>query len=173
MGLVYHIAAEYQAYGATGALVVEGATSPQTLIPVLASMLIELARMAEDAVDPDAHHRAVQSMISQHLVSGDSAYVRMSRLALQELYFNQIIPSDEVIQELENQSANSVQEIATQLANGELPTIALVGPVGEELLQQVGMMLSDFGGTPTLAYSSNGRQPTAMQAAGEQVIQDR
>ncbi|MBN1121063.1 MAG: insulinase family protein [Anaerolineae bacterium] len=173
MGMVYHIAAEYQAYGATGAMVVEGATGPQTLVPVLASMLIELARMAEDAVDPDAHHRAAQSMISQHLVSGDSAYVRMSRLALQELYFKQIVPSDAVIHELQHQSADSAQKIAMQLASGDLPTIALVGPIGEGLLQQVGMMLSDFGGTPTLAYSSNGRQPAAVQAASEQAIQDR
>jgi predicted Zn-dependent peptidase len=165
MGMVYHIAAEYQAYGSTGALVVEGATGPQTLIPVLANTLIELMQMGEDDFDPDAHHRAVQSLISQHLVSGDSAYVRMSRLALQELYFKQIVSSDAVIDGLMKQSTESVRQIARETADSGLPTIALVGPVSEELLQQVGAMLSDFGGTPLLTYASNGRQPAAQTAS--------
>ncbi len=165
MGMVYHIAAEYQAYGSTGALVVEGATGPQTLIPVLANTLIELMQMSEEDLDPDAHHRAVQSLISQHLVSGDSAYVRMSRLALQELYFKQIVSSDAVIDGLQSQPADTVRQIAGEMIDKGLPTIALVGPVSEELLQQVGAMLSDFGGTPLLTYAPNGGQPAAQAAS--------
>lgn len=151
-GLVYHIAAEYQAYGSAGALVVEGATLPQTLIPVLAGTLIEMMGMSENAIDPEAHHRTVQSLISQHLVSGDSAYVRMTRLALQEHYFRRVISSDQVVSSLKSQTLEAVQCVAQELLAQGLPTIAMVGPVSEGLLETIGQMLSDFGGTPQLDY---------------------
>ena len=154
-GMVYHIAAEYQAYGNAGALVVEGATLPQTLVPVLAGILLELVQMVEQAQNPDAYHRAIQSLISQHLVSGDSAYVRMSRLALQELYFHRDISSDEVIAGLRSQSYETVQRAGLQLLEAGLPTIALVGPISSELLQAVTAMLSDFGEQPEVIFASD------------------
>src|SRR5262245_40511648 len=76
-----HIA-QYHAYASTGALVIEGATSPNTLILVLAGILIELMKICEAGISLDDHHRSLQSLISQHFVSGDSSYVRMSHLAL-------------------------------------------------------------------------------------------
>lgn len=149
-GLVYHIAAQYQAYGSAGALVIEGSTLAQTLVPVLAGALIELHRMGSDDINPDDHHRAVQSLVSQHLVSGDSAYVRMSRLALQELYFNQPVPSQDVIAGLNHQSPDAIRAVARQVLEHGLPAIALVGPVTEPVLDAVGSMLADFGEPPTL-----------------------
>jgi len=154
MGMVYYINAQYQAYGGAGALVVEGGTLPHTLVPVLARTLIELLRMGEEDVNLDDHHRATQSLISQHLVSGDSAYVRMSRLGLQELYFGRPISSTEVTDELKRQSPEMVRQVAQQTFNTGLPTIAMVGPITEQLLQAVGEMLSDFGEPAALAFAS-------------------
>jgi predicted Zn-dependent peptidase len=154
MGMVYYINAQYQAYGGAGALVVEGGTLAHTLVPVLARTLIELLRMGEEDVNLDDHHRATQSLISQHLVSGDSAYVRMSRLGLQELYFGRPISSDEVTNELQRQSPVMVRQVAQQTFNTGLPTIAMVGPITEDLLQAVGDMLSDFGEPAALAFAS-------------------
>lgn len=153
MGMVYYVNAQYQAYSGAGALVVEGATMPHTLVPVLARTLIELLRMGEEDVDLDDHHRATQSLISQHLVSGDSAYVRMSRLGLQELYFRRKIFSDEVVNGLKHQSPEMIRQIAQQVFNTGLPTIALVGPVTEKLLQAVGDMLADFGQPTELVFA--------------------
>lgn len=153
MGMVYHVSAQYQAYSGAGALVVEGGTLPQTLVPVLARTLIELMRMGEEDVNLDDHYRATQSLISQHLVSGDSAYVRMSRLGLQELYFKQTISSDEVVDGLRHQSPEMIRQIARQILNSGLPTIALVGPITEKMLDAVGEMLADFGEPATLVFT--------------------
>jgi predicted Zn-dependent peptidase len=154
-GLVYHIAAQYQAYQDTGAFVVEGATRPETLIPVLAGILIELATMGEDPLSLDDHYRATQSLISQHLVSGDSAYVRMSRLALQEHYFRRAITSDEVVQGLRTQSSDAIQKVASSTFAAGLPVAALVGPVTDDLLVMISEMFADFGDTPELHVVSN------------------
>lgn len=147
-GMVYHISAQYHAYGSTGALVIEGATSPHTLVPVLAGILIELIKMAQTGVSLDDHHRSLQSLISQHLVSGDSSYVRMSRLALQEGYFRNPLTTEAIVAGLHAQAPTDVQTVAQELLTSGLPTVALVGPVGSELLEAVASMLADFGEPP-------------------------
>jgi len=152
-GMVYHVTSQYQAYGTAGALVVEGATRPQTLVPVLAGSLIELMAMGREIANPDDHHRAAQSLISQTLVSGDSAYVRMSRLGLQELYFGSPLASSSIIDSLRQQTPEQVQGVANQLLEIGVPTMALVGPVTDELLQQVESMMVEFGGKPTVVLS--------------------
>lgn len=154
-GLVYHVSSQYQAYGSAGAFVVEGATRPQTLAPVLAGILIELHQMAESAINVDDHYRARQSLISQHLVSGDSPYVRMSRLGLQELYFQKAVSSDEIINHLSNQTPDDIPILASQLLQTGLPTIAMVGPVDEEMLKTVETLLVDFGGKPIIRFEPN------------------
>ncbi|HEX3049906.1 MAG TPA: pitrilysin family protein [Aggregatilineaceae bacterium] len=159
LGLVYHISAHYQAYGNTGTVVVEGSTQPQTLVLVLAQTLIELFKICDNNINPDDHHRTVQSLVSQHLISGDSAYVRMSRLVMQELYFRRILPSEEIISGLREQSLAALHEVTQSLCATGLPTMALVGPLSEELVNAVGNMLSDFGEAPTIRLTS---QPTIV-----------
>ncbi|MGF1505882.1 MAG: M16 family metallopeptidase [Anaerolineae bacterium] len=149
-GLVYQIGASYHAYRSGGTLIVEGATRPATLVPTLAGVLLELFGMTQGSADLDRHFRAVQSLVSQHLISGDSAYVRMSRLALQELYFGRTLPSAEISKGLEAQTPDKVQQAAQQCLQAGLPCIALVGPVNDPMLTEVGGMLTDFGGTPEL-----------------------
>lgn len=159
LGMVYHVAAQYQAYGRIGALTVEGATLPQTLVPTLANATIELMKMSDDELNPDDHHRAVQSLISQHLISGDSAYVRMSRRALQEFYFRDPVPSQNVITGLRSQSLEAVQQVAQQTCHVGLPTLALVGPVSDPLLRAVVDMLADFGGSSPAVHMVSSSDP--------------
>lgn len=156
-GMVYHISAQYQAYESAGAVVIEGAARPEALVSVLAGSLIEAFKMTEP-INLDNHYRATRSLISQHLVSGDSAYVRMSRLALQEYYFSHAITSDDVTQGLRAQSPKSIQEIAWKMLSEGLPATALVGPVSDELLEAVCAMFADFGEAPRLVLHQ-GTQP--------------
>ncbi|NDJ75113.1 MAG: hypothetical protein GYB65_02550, partial [Chloroflexi bacterium] len=107
-------------------------------------------KLGEETINPDDLHRVKQSLISQHLISGDSAYVRMSRLALQELYFRRPIPSAKVIAGLRVQTPESIQQVSNAVCASGIPTMALVGPVDEARLMQLGAMLQDLGGTPTL-----------------------
>jgi predicted Zn-dependent peptidase len=166
LGIVYHASAQYHAYGNAGALVVEGVTSPSTLVPALANTLIELFKMSSESINPDDFHRATQSLISQHLISGDSAYVRMSRLALQELYFKRIVTGEKVIAGLRLQSPEAIQRIARDLCGGELPTVALVGSVSEQLLQVVGNMLGDFGEPPKMIVATRpAREDAELESA--------
>jgi hypothetical protein len=75
----------------------------------------------------------------------------MSRLALQEHYFGHAVASDEVVGGLEAQPLAEVRKVAEEAFNTGMPTIALVGPVSEQISEAVCAMLADFGGPPTLA----------------------
>jgi predicted Zn-dependent peptidase len=164
-GLVYHVSASYHAYGGAGALVIEGATRPETLVVTLAGILLELMALAMPEADLDAHFRAVQSLVSQHLIAGDSAYVRMSRLAMQELYFNRVLSTNEISKGLKAQGPPDIQAIAEECFNSGLPGIGLVGPISETLLNQVSNMLADFGEAPQVAFATNGAsalKPTSV-----------
>ena len=76
--------------------------------------------------------------------------MRMSRLALQDLYFRHPISSEEVIAALRAQSPESIQQVSNTLCTSGIPTMGLVGPIDEAGLARVQAMLSDLGGTPTL-----------------------
>ncbi|NDJ51711.1 MAG: insulinase family protein [Chloroflexi bacterium] len=155
-GLVYQISSQYQAYGTAGALVIEGATMPQALVPVLANILIELVNLSETLVNLDEHHRVVQSMVSQHYVSGDSTYTRMSRLALQENYFGRVVSSKDISAGIQSVVPDEVQGVAQQICEIGLPTTVLVGPVNAELLHEISSMLADFGDLATPQLLVNG-----------------
>ena len=76
----------------------------------------------------------------------------MSRLALQELYFKRALSSHEVTEGLRAQSPQTTRQLAIDTYSAGLPTIALVGPVSDELLQAVGNMLNDFGQTSNIGF---------------------
>ena len=102
-----------------------------------------------------------------------SAYVRMSRLAMQELYFERALCSDEVVAGLRAQPVESVRQIAQSICMLGLPAITLVGPVSTPILQATYDMLVDFGETPTIPVTSNGHSvplPAQLSANNEHVI---
>jgi hypothetical protein len=82
----------------------------------------------------------------------------MSRLALQEQYFRQTVPSDEVIAGLSGLRSEEVQQVALEIFSAGLPTIALVGPVSDKLLSDVETMLSDFGEPSSVTFTDENGQ---------------
>lgn len=144
-GLAYHVGSSYQAYAGVGALFVEGVTMPDTLIPTVTAILLELKYLGSRDIDPDRYHHTVQSLISRHLASSDSAYACMSHLGLQEPNSCDSVSSEEVVKRLRAQPPEAVREQARQLIQNRQMTIALVGPVDKVLLAQVENVVCDFG----------------------------
>ena len=91
----------------------------------------------------------------------------MSRLALQEQYVRQTVPSDEVIAGLSGLRSEEVQQVALEIFSAGLPTIALVGPVSDKLLSDVETMLSDFGEPSSVTFTGeNGQSAAPVTATG-------
>jgi predicted Zn-dependent peptidase len=135
-GLVYDIRSEYQAYRDDGLIVVEGSTSPDYFMQVMTLTLFEIWKTltGEDPIDEEELWKAKMQIRGQHLICAESSNTQMSRLATQELYFGQHIPSGRILNaidkvRLETLSALSNDVLLDSLRNA---AVAVVGPTAPD-----------------------------------------
>jgi predicted Zn-dependent peptidase len=133
-GLVYDIGSEYQAYRDAGLLVIEGSTTPENLVPVLALTLTELGRLAadDDPVTEEELWKATLQVRRQHLLATECSHTVMSRLAMQELYFGDYLPSGLILREIDAVDGPALRRLCADLLAPALSsmTLAVVGPEG-------------------------------------------
>ncbi len=131
-GLVYDIRTEYQAYHDDGLIVVEGSTSPELLMQVLALTFVELWKTftGEDPIDIDELWKAKMQIRSQHLISSESTNTQMSRLATQELYFREHFSSDQILNAIDQVELETLTDLSqgTFVDSIQNAAVALVGP---------------------------------------------
>lgn len=135
-GLAYHIGSEYHAYRDDGLLVIEGSTTPECLLPVLALTLGEVGRLVtgEEPAGEEELWKVKMQIRGQHLIGGESTHTRMSRLLTQEFYFGHALPADEVLAAVEAVDAAALGRLADDLFRDALgsPALAIVGPDASE-----------------------------------------
>jgi predicted Zn-dependent peptidase len=135
-GLVYDIRTEYQAYHDDGLLVVEGSTSPELLMQVLFLTLGEIWKTinGEDPIDDDELWKAKMQIRGQHLISAECSNTQMSRLATQELYFGNHIPSDQILRAIDQVELNTLAHLTqnTFLDAFGNAAVAVIGPQSPE-----------------------------------------
>lgn len=131
-GLVYHIGSEYHAYRDDGIWVIEGSTTPECLMTVLRLTLAELRKLLtmEEPVDDKELWKSKMQIRGQHILAAEESHVRMSRLATQEFYFGQHIPSDKILSQVEKVDDHTLQRLANEFLVHALhqATVAIVGP---------------------------------------------
>jgi len=131
-GLVYHIGSEYHAYRDDGMWVIEGSTAPECLVTVLRLTLVELRKLLtmEEPVDDEELWKSKMQIRGQHVLAAEQSDTRMSRLATQEFYFGQHIPSDEILSHVEKVDGQTLERLAQDVLVHALhqAAIAIVGP---------------------------------------------
>jgi predicted Zn-dependent peptidase len=98
-GLVYDISSEVHAYRDAGLLVIQGATAPDRLLPVLSLVIQEVVAMADGSrpLDEEELCTARRQLRGQHLLASESTHSVMSRLLTQQVYFGRQLPADEIL----------------------------------------------------------------------------
>ncbi|MEJ2550676.1 MAG: pitrilysin family protein [Anaerolineales bacterium] len=149
-GLVYHIDSEYHAYRDAGLLVIEGSTAPENLMQVLAMTLVETGQLffGDKPVDAEELWKAKMYLRGQHLLAGENTNTRMSRLATQEFYFGEHIPSDEILARIDSPDHHDLQRFANETFADVFgkAMIAIVGPGDTQHYSSssINDMLADF-----------------------------
>lgn len=102
-GLVYDISSEVHAYRDAGLLVIQGATAPDRLLPVLSLVMQEIVAMADGSrpLDDEELCTARRQLQGQHLLASESTHSVMSRLLTQQVYFGRQLPVDEILGSLQ------------------------------------------------------------------------
>ena len=129
---------------------IEGSTSPEHLMSVVALTVAELQMLAEleTPIDEEELWTARMQVRGQHLLSADSAHTRMSRLATQEFYFGRHLPESEVVSEIERVTFEDLRETCLNRLQPAVRQLALsvVGPEASDCFSQESLeeLLGEF-----------------------------
>jgi predicted Zn-dependent peptidase len=126
-GLAYSVFSELNPYTDTGCLAVYAGTSLESARRVVESILKEFTSMKQDMVPPEELRRAKDHLKGSLMLSLESTSSRMSNLARQEMHFQRFFTLDEIIESIEQVTAEGVQRIARTFFDPKLIALTILG----------------------------------------------
>ena len=126
-GLAYAVFSELNPYRDTGCLSVYAGTSREAARTVVDLILKEFRQMKAEPVEEEELRRAKDYMKGSLMLSLESTSNRMANLARQELYFGRFFSLDELVENIEEVSAEGVQRIAMQLFDPRNIALTVLG----------------------------------------------
>lgn len=131
-GLVYEIQAEYQAYGAAGIFLIQGSTAPEHLEEVVTRIRESLDQLCSGAaaVSEEEVWLAGTRLRNSLMLTAADEHAAMTRLALQQLYFDAPISAEEILEQLDAVSAGALSGLVAEWLRPALAEVALgvLGP---------------------------------------------
>jgi predicted Zn-dependent peptidase len=126
-GLAYAIFSEMNSYRDTGLLSVYAGTSLETAAQLVRSVLDELRRLKDEPLDTEELRRAKDHLKGATLLALEGTGSRMSSLARYHLYFDRHFTAQQLIELLEEVTADDVQQLARELFQSERMSASVVG----------------------------------------------
>jgi len=126
-GLAYSIYSDLNPYRDTGCLAVYAGTSLPSAAKVVHSVVSEFHKLKTETVSADELRRAKDQLKGSLMLSLESSTARMSNLARQEMYFDRYYDLDELIQRIENVTAEDLTTLANQFFKTESVAVTALG----------------------------------------------
>jgi predicted Zn-dependent peptidase len=127
-GLAYSIGSYSVSYDEGGIFTVYGGTSPDTFDQVLDLTRVELEKVKREGLTEDEVAKA-KTQIRGALVLGlENMSSRMMRMGKSLLYFDRVIPLDEIIHKINGVTHDDLGRISNTLFDESQLTLAAVGP---------------------------------------------
>lgn len=130
-GLVYDVGADYEAYRDAGLLSVRGSAQPESLHAVLSLVYDELEALGGRRPITEEELAVAKTQVrGAHVIAGGDVFTRMSRLATQQLYFQQPLDDADVIDAIERVTSEQINEFVHQHLQFGLceMAVAVAGP---------------------------------------------
>ena len=124
-GLVYSISSGVTAYSDSGALTVYAGTRLDSAPEVVRLTLEEIRRLRGELLPDDELRRAKDHIKGGLLLSLEGSNARMNHLARQELLYGRQHSVDELMQSIEQVSADDVRRVAAEIFDGQLAASVL------------------------------------------------
>src|SRR5437763_1094213 len=119
-GLCYAIFSDLNPYRDTGCLSIYAGTSRQSAAKVVESVVQEFRDLKGKKIADEELRRAKDQLKGSLMLSLESSTARMSNLARQEMYFDRFFGLDEIIQRVEEVTAEDLIELAKEYFRPEL-----------------------------------------------------
>ena len=130
-GLAYAVYSELSMYRDTGCMAIYAGTSTEAARKVIESIVAEFRELKEKLVPEEELRRAKDHLKGSFMLGLESTSSRMGNLARQEMYFKRFFTLDEMIQSIEDVTAEQVQRIAQEFFDPKNITLAMLGNLGE------------------------------------------
>lgn len=127
-GLAYSIGTLEFSFKDTGCFGVLGGTSPRNIAKVLKISLDEVKRIYSEYVSEDELQSAKEQIKSAVVLGMESSSSRMTRLAEYELYFEEFIPVDTIVEHVNAVTLEDVKTVAEKYLKDRPVTFASIGP---------------------------------------------
>ena len=128
-GLAYAVGSELIMYSDAGILAIYAATSPQSATKVVRSVAQELRLISTELVPEEELRRAKDHLKGSFMLGLESTSSRMSNLARQELFFGRHVSMDEMLERIEEMTAEKVRSLAKEFFEPERAALAMLGPL--------------------------------------------
>jgi predicted Zn-dependent peptidase len=135
-GLAYSVYSFAPGYSDAGMFGMYAGCTPAKVGQVAELMLSELHRLADHGVTPDEMRRAAGQLSGASALALEDSDTRMSRLGRSELTLGEFADLDEALRRMAAVTADDVQELAAELAAGQL-SIAAVGAIDDDAFSSV------------------------------------
>lgn len=135
-GLAYAVYSELSMYTDTGCMAIYAGTSVETAGKVVESIVHELKDLKQNAVPADELRRAKDHLKGSFVLGLESTSSRMANLARQELYYKRFFTLDEMLNSIEEVTADQVQQIAQEFFNPDHFMLAMLGNLGDFKLRR-------------------------------------
>jgi len=111
-GLAYAVYSELNLFRDTGCFMIYAGTAHETATRVVNSVIEEFRQLKQELIGEDELRRAKDHLKGSLMLSLESTSSRMSNLARQEMYFGRFFTLDELVESVEQVTADDVQRIA-------------------------------------------------------------
>jgi predicted Zn-dependent peptidase len=128
-GLAYNVGSGISSYAEGGAFSVYASSSPRTLLKVVQLIHDQIDKVAMDGLTDDEIELARQHIRASWLLANEGTSSKMGRIANSQLYFDRVVPFDEVIGKLDAVTGAEVLRVARQVLNRKMCATAVVGPI--------------------------------------------
>src|SRR3954453_17403700 len=126
-GLAYSIYSDLNPYRDTGMWCVYAGTSSDRALQVIQLVTEEFRRLKQEPMPEDELRRAKDQLLGNIILSMESTGARLSNLARQEMYFDHFFGIDEVMQQVENVTAEQAMVLARELFDPEKIAVTMLG----------------------------------------------
>lgn len=126
-GLAYAIYSDLNPYRDTGCLSVYAGTSRESAGKVVQSVISEFANLKRELVPEEELRRSKDQLKGSLMLSLESSTARMSNLARQEMYFDRFYSMDELIEKIEQVTAEEIKQLAEQFFRTDSIAVTVLG----------------------------------------------
>jgi predicted Zn-dependent peptidase len=126
-GLAYAIYSDLNPYRDTGCLSVYAGTSRESAVRVVECVVAEFQNLKSHFIPAEELRRAKDQLKGSLMLSLESSSSRMSNLARQEMYFDKFFTMDELIQRIEQVTAEDLRALAEQFFRQESIAVTVLG----------------------------------------------